>query len=103
MNHIVTAAKDKDASTFAVCASFPHARKNEGDILLERVDEDHWVVTMISPQALDWATRELCCPLRSCFSGSMRLDMMSADRLLKQARAQGFRTEFVGLGGMDAF
>jgi hypothetical protein len=103
MNQMVTAAKDKDASAFAACASAPPARKNEGDILLERADDDHWVVTMISPRALDWATRELCCPLRSCFSGSMLLDMMSADRLLKQARTQGFRTEFVGLGGMDVF
>ena len=103
MDHMVTAAKDKEASAFAGCASFPPTRKNEDDILLERVDDDHWVVTMISPRAVEWATRELCCPLRSCFSGSMRLDMISADRLLKQARAQGFRTEFVGLGGMDIF
>ncbi|OWV99820.1 hypothetical protein [Rhizobium sp. R693] len=103
MNHIVTSAKDKDGSAFAACTSLPPARRNEGDVLLERVDNDHWVVTMISPRALDWATRELCCPLRPCFAGSMRLDIMSADRLLKQARAQGFRTEFAGLGGMDVF
>lgn len=103
MNHMVTAAKDKDASAFAACTSALPARKNEGDILLERADDDHWVVTMISLRALDWARRELCCPLRLCFAGSMRLDMMSADRLLKQARAQGFSTKFVGLGGMDVF
>ncbi|CCM75383.1 hypothetical protein [Rhizobium mesoamericanum] len=103
MNHIVMDAKNKDAWAFAVCAPIPPARKHEGDILLERADDDHWVVTMISPRALDWATREFCCPLRACFSGSMRLDMMSADRLLKQARVQGFKTEFVGLDGMDVF
>ncbi|OWW05407.1 hypothetical protein ATY81_00465 [Rhizobium sp. R72] len=100
---MVTSAKDKNGSPFATCAFFPPAGRNESDVLLERVDNDHWVVTMMSPRALDWATRELCCPLRSCFAGSMRLDIMSADRLLKQARAQGFRTEFAGLGGMDVF
>jgi hypothetical protein len=33
----------------------------------------------------------------------MCLDIMSADRLLKNARKQGFKTEFVGLGGKDIF
>lgn len=104
MNHVVTTAHHKHTPMYAARrAPIPCARTREADILLERADNDHWVVTMISPRALSWATSELCCALRSCFAGSMCLDMMSADRLLKQAHAQGFRTEFVGLGGKDVF
>ncbi|MDP9813356.1 hypothetical protein J2W42_006229 [Rhizobium tibeticum] len=73
------------------------------DILLDRSDDDHWVVTMISLRAQNWAAHELCCALRPCFAGSMRLDIMSADRLLKNARKQGFKTEFVGLCGKDIY
>lgn len=106
MGHIVTTAHSTDAlMASAGCAPLPSAapRKTTVDVVLERADNDHWVVTMISPRALDWATSELCCALRPCFSGSMHLDMMSTDRLLKRARAQGFRTEFVSLGGKDVF
>lgn len=73
------------------------------DILVERSGEDRWTVTMISPKALAWAKAELCCVLRQCFAGSMRLDMMSADRLLKQAHAHGFHAEFTSLGGKDLY
>ncbi|MFS8116102.1 hypothetical protein QD460_30705 [Rhizobium jaguaris] len=104
MGHAINFATLKDKSALAApCASIPANRRCEHDILLEREDNDYWVVTMISPRAMDWAKSELCCPLRPCFAGSMRLDIISTDRLLKQAHVQGLRTEFVGLGGKDLF
>lgn len=85
------------------CPPITAVGRGGADILLERADDDHWIVTMLSRTALEWATSELCCPLRACFAGSMKLDILSTNRLLKQANSQGFRTEFIGLGGRDVF
>jgi|UPI000568C25D hypothetical protein len=104
MDHIVIGTLNANPTVIPSCSIAPNDdRPGDVDILLERSDNDHWVVTMISLRARNWAARELCCALRSCFAGSMRLDIMSADRLLKNARDQGFKTEFVGLGGKDIF
>lgn len=104
MDHIAITALNTNPTVFPRCSIAPNNEKtSDVDILLDRSDYDHWVVTMISLRARNWAAHELCCPLRSCFAGSMRLDIMSADRLLKSARKQGFKTEFVGLGGKDIF
>ncbi|MBB3394185.1 hypothetical protein [Rhizobium sp. BK060] len=104
MDHIVTSTLNANRAVIPSCSIAPNNdRPRDVDILLERSDNDHWVVTMISLRARNWAAHELCCALRSCFAGSMRLDIMSADRLLKNARKQGFKTEFVGLGGKDIF
>jgi hypothetical protein len=104
MDHIVISTLNANPAVSPGCAIAPsNARPRDVDILLERSDNGHWVVTMISLQARNWAAHELCCALRSCFAGTMRLDIMSADRLLKNAHKQGFKTEFVGLGGKDIF
>ncbi|CAN7748255.1 hypothetical protein [Rhizobium sp. LjRoot258] len=104
MDHIVTSTLNANPTVIPSCTLAPsNAGTRDVDILLERSDNDHWVVTMISLRAQNWAAHELCCALRACFAGSMRLDIMSADRLLKNARKQAFKTEFVGLGGKDIY
>ncbi|MGO4440347.1 hypothetical protein [Rhizobium sp. RAF56] len=74
------------------------AEGQNADLVLERCSDDQCIVRMTSPRARHWAASELCCSLRQCFAGTMRLDMMSTDRLLKQAHEQGLITEFVPAG-----
>lgn len=97
----------RDTEALLSAAGFsPITRNNatgDADVLIERFGENRFLVTMVSPRALGWASAELCCALRQCFAGRMELDMMSADRLLKQAHAQGFRTEFTGRSGKDLY
>jgi len=102
MDHSLTRHRTASMSA-ATCAPITAVGRGGADILLERSDDDHWIVTMLSRTALEWAKSELCCPLRACFAGSMKLDILSTNRLLKQANSQGFRTEFIGLGDRDVF
>lgn len=65
--------------------------------------EDRGTVTMASPQAPGRTSVKLSCALRQCFAGSMHLNTMSVDRLLKQTYAQGFEIEFTGRSGKDLY
>ncbi|EJC75146.1 hypothetical protein Rleg10DRAFT_3718 [Rhizobium leguminosarum bv. trifolii WSM2012] len=73
------------------------------DLILERRDEDRWEVTAVTPRGLAWTRDHFCCALRQSFSGTMCLDIMSADRLLREAHAEGLTTEFVSLSGKDIY
>jgi hypothetical protein len=101
MRHVETS---RNTEALMSAAGYPPVTSRaDSDILVERFGEDEWIVTMISPPALKWASAELCCALRQCFTGHMRLDMMSADRLLKQAHDEGFKVEFTGRSGKDFY
>jgi hypothetical protein len=84
-------------------ATIPPVDKTSADLILDRRDEDRWEVTAITPRGLSWARDHFCCALRQSFSGTMCLDIMSADRLLKEAHVEGLTTEFIGLSGKDAY
>ncbi|SCW87664.1 hypothetical protein SAMN02927900_05991 [Rhizobium mongolense subsp. loessense] len=71
------------------------------DLTLDRIAVDRWEISIRSPRADAWVRKELCEPLGHCLGGSIVVDVLSADRFIKNARAQGFRIEFVGLGGKD--
>ncbi|QWW70961.1 hypothetical protein [Rhizobium sp. WYJ-E13] len=103
LHHRDTSRVTEALMSAAGCAPPSYDSRTNGDILLERDDADHWDIEIISPRAREWAASELCCPLRQCFAGRMRLDIMSADRLLKMAHDRGFRTEFVTRSGRDVF
>ncbi|MBB3355717.1 hypothetical protein FHT70_005683 [Rhizobium sp. BK049] len=77
--------------------------RTSADLVLERRDEDRWEVTAVTPRGLAWARDHFCCALRQSFSGTMCLDIVSADRLLKEAHAEGLTTEFVSLSGKDIY
>ncbi|MBX4955369.1 hypothetical protein [Rhizobium lentis] len=77
--------------------------RTSADLVLDRRDEDRWEVTAMTPRGLAWTRDHFCCALRQSFNGSMCLDIMSADRLLKEAHAEGLTTEFVSLSGKDIY
>ncbi|ARO23716.1 hypothetical protein CO659_25450 [Rhizobium sp. S9] len=80
-----------------------HVERTSADLVLERRDEDRWEVTTATPRAQAWARDHFCCALRQSFTGTMCLDIMSADRLLKEAHGDGLTTEFVSLSGKDIY
>ncbi|WP_064695761.1 hypothetical protein [Rhizobium aegyptiacum] len=79
------------------------AERTSADLILDRRDEDRWEVTAVTPRGLAWTRDHFCCALRQSFSGTMCLDIMSADRLLKEAHVEGLTTEFVSLSGKDIY
>ncbi|MBY3184211.1 hypothetical protein RWK44_21050 [Rhizobium sp. 25PS6] len=91
----------KTATTAAT--SVPPVERTSADLVLERRDEDRWEVTAATPRGQAWARDHFCCALRQSFSGTMCLDIMSADRLLKEAHVDGLTTEFVSLSGKDIY
>ncbi|AYG63877.1 hypothetical protein CCGE525_33625 (plasmid) [Rhizobium jaguaris] len=81
--------------------SVPH---HQGcDFRLGHTANNEWQITVLSPRAQAWVSNELCSPLGQCLSDSFKVDILSADQFLKEARALGFRTEFVGRSGRDLF
>lgn len=84
-------------------AGYPLPHHQDCDFRLDRADSDEWEIAVLSPCAQAWVRDELCYPLGQSLGGSFKVDILSADRFLKQARARGFRTEFVGTGGKDLF
>ncbi len=87
----------------AAAATIPPVERTSADLVLERRDEDRWEVTVATPRGQAWARDHFCCALRQSFTGSMCLDIMSADRLLKEAHGDGLTTEFVSLSGKDIY
>lgn len=75
--------------------------RHDCDFTLDRTTVDQWQISIRSPRADAWVREELCQPFGYCLGGSIIVDVLSADRFIKRARGQGFRTEFVGPGGKD--
>lgn len=86
-----------------VATTIPPVERTSADLVLEHRDEDRWEVTATTPRGLAWARDHFCCALRPSFSGTMCVDIMSADRLLKEAHIDGLTTEFVSLSGKDIY
>lgn len=96
--------------------NFNHSRKSEAshseagcpapqhsncDLALDRKTVDQWEISIRSERADAWVRTELAQPFGHCLGGRITVDVLSADRFIKSARAQGFRIEFVGPGGKD--
>ncbi|MBC2804885.1 hypothetical protein ACC697_04605 [Rhizobium ruizarguesonis] len=86
-----------------IATTIPPVERTSADLVLERRDEDRWEVTAATPRGQAWARDHFCCALRQSFTGTMCLDIMSADRLLKEAHGDGLTTEFVSLSGKDIY
>ncbi len=84
-------------------AGYPLPQREDSDFRLDRTDSDEWEITVVSSRARAWVHEELCNPLCQCLRDSFKVDVLGADRFLKQVHALGFRTEFVGTGGKDLF
>ncbi|TAU35317.1 hypothetical protein ELI43_36955 [Rhizobium leguminosarum] len=77
----------------------PHHR--ECDFALDRTTAYQWEISIRSPRADAWVREQLCQPFGYCLGGNIIVDVLSADRFIKSAQAQGFRIEFVGPNGKD--
>ncbi|WP_064685808.1 hypothetical protein [Rhizobium bangladeshense] len=86
-----------------VATTNPPVERTFADLVLGRRDEDRWEVRAATPRGVAWARDHFCCALRQSFTGTMCLDIMSADRLLKEAHGDGLTTEFVSLSGKDIY
>jgi len=84
-------------------AGYPLPHHQDCDFRLDQTANNEWQITVLSPSAHAWVHKELCGPLGQCLSDSFKVDILSADQFLKEARALGFRTEFVGRSGKDLF
>ena len=82
-----------------------YLRRRQGgcDFRLDQTINNRWQIAVLSPDARAWVREELCGPLAQCLSESFTVDILSADQFLKEARALGFRTEFIGKSGKDLF
>ncbi|MBB6303776.1 hypothetical protein GGE67_004417 [Rhizobium leucaenae] len=78
-------------------------QSSEADLRIDRCSSDQWKITVLSPRAREWVHNEFCCALGQCLGEDMLVDILSANRFLKEAHAKGLRTEFVGRGGKDLF
>ena len=85
----------------SVGAGRPVAYHHACDFALDRTAVDQWKISIRSPRADAWVRKKLCQPLGYCLGGSIIADVLSANRFIKSARAQGFRIEFVGPRGKD--
>jgi hypothetical protein len=86
-----------------VATTVPPVERVSADLVLGRRDEDRWEVTAATPRGQAWARDHFCCALRQSFPGTMCLDIMSADRLLKEAHGDGLTTEFISQSGKDIY
>lgn len=82
-------------------AGYPVPHHHDCDFALVRTTVDQWEISIRSPRADAWVREELCLPFGNCLGGSIIVDVLSANRFIKRAYAQGFRTQFVGSGGKD--
>ncbi len=71
------------------------------DFRLSRLDNTRWQIETISSIAEAWIRETLESPLTQSFDGEIIVDVLSADRLLKEAHARGLRTEFICCSGTD--
>ncbi len=94
--------KTRKAAT-DIATAVPPVERTSTDLVLERRGEDRWEVTTATRRGQAWARDHFCCALRQSFTGTVCLDIMSADRLLKEAHGDGLTTEFVSLSGKDIY
>lgn len=83
--------------------AIPSFERTDTDLVLERLDADRWQITAATPRGMVWMRDRFCCALRLSFNGAVCLDILSADRLLKEAHAGGLTTEFIGLSRKDVY
>ncbi len=77
------------------------ARNERCDFRLIRLDNSRWQFEAVSPRAETWIRETLSYPLTQSFAGGIVVDVLGADRLLKEAHAKGLRTEFTCCSGTD--
>ncbi|MGO8036745.1 hypothetical protein [Rhizobium leguminosarum] len=82
-------------------AAWPAPQHSNCDLALDHKTVDQWEISIRSERADAWVRTELSQPFDHCLGGRITVDVLSADRFIKSARAQGFRIEFVGPGGKD--
>ncbi|MFS8116116.1 hypothetical protein QD460_30780 [Rhizobium jaguaris] len=75
----------------------------EAEFRIDRWRSDQWKITVLSPRAHQWVHDEFCCALGQDLGDDMLVDILSANRFLKEAHAKGLRTEFVSRSGKDLF
>lgn len=84
-------------------AGYAPALDDHCDFRLRRLDETRWQIVAVSPRGKAWICETLAPPLTQCFAGDIIVDVVSADRLLKEAHAKGLRTQFICCSGTDIF
>ncbi|ENN86828.1 hypothetical protein RHSP_31420 [Rhizobium freirei PRF 81] len=77
--------------------------KDRYDFRLSRLDNARWQIDAVSARAEAWMRETLAYPLAQSFAGEIIVDVLSADRLLKEAHASGLKTEFICCSGTDTF
>lgn len=82
-------------------AGCPASQHSNCDFALDRKSVDQWEISIRSARADAWVRTELAQPFGCCLGGRITVDVLSADRFVKSARAQGLRIEFVGPAGKD--
>lgn len=82
-------------------AGYAPAPTERCDFRLSRLDDSRWQFEAVSPRAAAWIRETLSYPLTQSFAGGIVVDVLSADRLLREAHAMGLRTEFTCCSGRD--
>nr|NLR86124.1 hypothetical protein [Rhizobium sp. P28RR-XV] len=93
----------RNEEALLAAAGYAPMHSDHCDLRLTRLDEARWQINVISPRAEAWIRETLLSPLAQCFAGNIVVDLMSADRLLKEAHSRGLRTEFTCRSGTDIF
>ncbi|MBY5323771.1 hypothetical protein HFN11_26225 [Rhizobium leguminosarum] len=99
----MNAIHTRTAEALLTAAGSPPPYHSDGDFRLDRSTDDQWRIVILSARARAWVHEQFCFPLCQCLGDSIAVDMLSADRFLKIAHDQGFRTEFVGRSGKDLY
>ncbi|NLS20427.1 hypothetical protein HGP16_28260 [Rhizobium sp. P40RR-XXII] len=94
---------NRNEEALLAAAGYAPMHSDHCDFRLTRLDEVRWQINAVSPRAEAWMRETLLSPLAQCFTGDIVVDVMSADRLLKEAHARGLRTEFICRSGIDIF
>lgn len=91
----------RNSETLLAGADCPASQHSNCDFALDRKTVDQWEISIRSARADAWVRTELGRPFGYCLGGRITVDVLSADRFVKSARAQGLRIEFVGPSGKD--
>ncbi|MGO4118584.1 hypothetical protein [Rhizobium ruizarguesonis] len=99
----MNAIHTRTGEALLAAAGSPPPHHSDCDFRLDRSTDDEWRIVILSARARAWVHEQFCGPLCQCLGDSIAVDMLSADRFLKKAHDQGFRTEFVGRSGKDLY
>ncbi|WFU11805.1 hypothetical protein QA646_25845 (plasmid) [Rhizobium sp. CB3090] len=69
-------------------AGFHTPQSSEADFRIDRWRSDQWKIIVLSP-APAWFHSKFCCALGQCLGDDMLVDILSADRFLKEAHTKG--------------